>query len=159
MLAIGADSDNPADGERGGPTLPSLFVRQNSTRLKRMVNKSALFNSFLKIIFQCIENTFCFWEYNSDSVVDSLNCKCNIHMYSPSIVLTIGTVIYVGAESGRGWRCDRVHILHQPGVAGVTLWRSSKHPSFCFSLHLCDIPPSTNDQRLTPCKVIMIALN
>jgi hypothetical protein len=27
MFAIGADSDNPADGERGGPTLQYLFGR------------------------------------------------------------------------------------------------------------------------------------
>ena len=85
---------------------------------------------------------------DSDSVVDTSSCKCN----------TIDMVIvYVGAESGRDWRCDRVHVLHQPGVAGVTLWRPPKHPSFCFSLSIFAISPI--DQPLTPCKVIMIALN
>lgn len=51
MFAIGADSDNPADGERGGPTLQHyLFGRIlkgfRGFDLILIVNESAFFNYF-----------------------------------------------------------------------------------------------------------------
>lgn len=54
-----------------------------------MVNRSALFNCFEDSILMH-PGQFFFLEYNSDSVVDTFNCKCNIFSEH-----TIGMVMHV----------------------------------------------------------------
>lgn len=59
MFAIGADSDNPADGERGGPIQHYLFGRiikgLRGFDLILVVNKSAFFNSLKVSIFNSLK--------------------------------------------------------------------------------------------------------
>jgi hypothetical protein len=136
MFAIGADSDNPADGERGGPTLQYLFGRIFTGFGGVDYYIDGPLPTSLYVVY--------YWVYYLVRILTAFSSPQAANATYSSSINRSGD--RHRRRERRERRCDRVHILHQPDVAGVTPWdRPNTRASISLSIFAIILHrPTTN---------------